>query len=68
MFLRTFKVEIFVGHKSKLDLGSFNFDFNYNSPSDSKIEQLADLMKKKYVSSWHQKLQHSRKLEDETHL
>ena len=27
-------------------------DFNYNSLSDSKIKQLVDLMKKKYVSYW----------------
>ena len=38
------------------------FDFNYNSLSDSKIEQLVDLMEKKYVSYWNQTLQHSRKL------
>ena len=38
------------------------FDFNYNSLSDSKIKQLVDLMKKKYVSYWNQTLQHSRKL------
>ena len=28
------------------------FDFNHNSLSDSKIKQLVDLMKKKYVSYW----------------
>ena len=38
------------------------FDFNYNSLSDSKIKQLVDLMKKKYVSYWNQTLPHSRKL------
>ena len=38
------------------------FDFNYNSLSDSKIKQLVDLMKKKYVSYWNQTLQHLRKL------
>ena len=38
------------------------FDFDYNSLSDSKIKQLVDLMKKKYVSYWNQTLQHSRKL------
>ena len=38
------------------------FDFNYNSLSDSKITQLVDLMKKKYVSYWNQTFQHSRKL------
>ena len=38
------------------------FDFNYNSLSDSKIKQLVDLMKKKYVFYWNQTLQHSRKL------
>ena len=38
------------------------FDFNYNSLSDSKIKQLVDLMKKKYVPYWNQTLQHSRKL------
>ena len=38
------------------------FDFNYNSLSDSKIKQLVDLMRKKYVSYWNQTLQHSRKL------
>ena len=37
-------------------------DFNYNSLSESKIKQLVDLMKKKYVSYWNQTLQHSRKL------
>ena len=30
--------------------------------SESKIKQLVDLMKKKYVSWWNQTLQHSRKL------
>ena len=38
------------------------FVFNYNSLSDSKIKELVDLMKKKYVSYWNQTLQHSRKL------
>ena len=38
------------------------FDFNYNSLSDSKIKQLVNLMKKKYVSYWNQTLQHSLKL------
>ena len=38
------------------------FDFDYNLLSDSKIKQLVDLMKKKYVSCWNQTLQHSRKL------
>ena len=38
------------------------FDFNYKSLSDSKINQLVDLMKKKYVSCWNQTFQHSRKL------
>ena len=38
------------------------FDFNCNSLSDSKIKQLVDLVKKKYVSYWNQTLQHSRKL------
>ena len=38
------------------------YDFNYNSLNYSKIEQLVDLMKKKYVSYWNQTLQHSRKL------
>ena len=38
------------------------FDFNYNSLSDSKIKQLVDFMKKKYVSYWNQTLQHLRKL------
>ena len=33
------------------------FDFNYNSLSDSKIKQLVDLMKKKYVSYWNPTLQ-----------
>ena len=37
-------------------------DFNYNSLSESKIKQLAGLMKKNYVSAWNQTLQHSRKL------
>ena len=39
------------------------FDFNYNSLSDSKIKQLTDLLKNKYVSCWNQTLQHSRKLD-----
>ena len=38
------------------------FDFNYSSLSDSKIKQLVDLMKKKYVSCWNKTSQHSRKL------
>ena len=38
------------------------FDFNYNSLSDSKIKQLVDLKKKKYVFYWNQTPQHSRKL------
>ena len=38
------------------------FEFNYNSLSDSKIKELVDLMKKKYVSCWNQTFQHSRKL------
>ena len=37
------------------------FEFNYNSLSDSKIKQLVDLIKKKYVSCWNQTFQHSRK-------
>ena len=37
-------------------------DFNYNSLSESKIKQLVDFMKKKYVAYWNQMLQHSRKL------
>ena len=37
------------------------FDFNYNSLNESKIKQLVDPMKKKYVSYWNQTLQHSRK-------
>ena len=32
------------------------FDFNYNSLSDSKIKQLVDLMKERYVSYWNQTL------------
>ena len=32
-------------------------DFNYNSLCDSKIKQLADLMKKKYDSDWNHHLQ-----------
>ena len=38
------------------------FYFNDNSLCDSKIKQLVDLMKRKYVSYWNQTLQHSRKL------
>ena len=38
------------------------FDFNYKSLSDSKITQLVDLMKKKYVCYLNQTLQHSSKL------
>ena len=38
------------------------FDFNDNSLCDSKIKQLVDLMKKKYVSYWNNTLQHSCKL------
>ena len=34
------------------------YDFDCNALSDSKIKQLVDLMKKKYVSSWNQTLQH----------
>ena len=37
-------------------------DFKYSSLSDSKIKQLEDLIKKKYVSYWNQTVQHSRKL------
>ena len=37
-------------------------DFNYNSLSDSKDNQIVDLMKNKGVSCWNQTLQHSRKL------
>ena len=35
---------------------------NYNSMSGSKIKQLVDVRRKKYVSYWNQTLQHSRKL------
>jgi len=38
------------------------YDFNFNSPNNSKIKQLVDLMKRRYVSYWNQTLQHSRKL------
>ena len=37
------------------------FDFNYNSLSDSKIKQLVDPRKNKYVSYWNHTLQYSRK-------
>ena len=38
------------------------YDFNYNSLNYSRIKQLVDLMKKKYVAYWNQTLQRPPKL------
>ena len=41
----------------------YNFpNFNYYTLNENNIKQYIDLMKKKYISYWHQTLQHSQKL------